>query len=68
MTDVQILEQVMAGLFKDRRPLPHPWLRVIGTGRHGATGEPYVLIMLGGSGASWWLESEIDLFPDEPPP
>jgi hypothetical protein len=58
----------MAGRFRDGRPQDHPWLRVIEAGHHKKTTEPYYLLQTGGSGASWWKQSEVELFPDEPSP
>jgi hypothetical protein len=58
----------IAGRFRDGRPQPHPWLRVFEGGHDPNAGEKYFMLQTGGSGASWWKASEIDLFPDEPSP
>jgi hypothetical protein len=61
-------EPMVAGKFRDRRPQPHEWLRVLAAGHHPLTGERYLLLQIGGSGGGWWKASEIELFPDEPEP
>lgn len=68
IVDDERLRPPVAGKFRDGRPQAHPWLRVFQTGHDPATGERYYLLQTGGSGASWWKASEIDLFPDEPSP
>jgi hypothetical protein len=64
----ELFRPAVAGRFRDGRPQPHPWLRVIASGRHRSTGERWFSLQLGGSGASWWRESEVELFPDQPSP
>jgi hypothetical protein len=59
----EVFDPPVAGRFRDRRPHSHPWLRVISSGHHRQTGNQWLLVQLGGSGASWWEASEIDLFP-----
>jgi hypothetical protein len=66
LVDDEWFKPPIAGLFRDRRPQAHPWLWVIGAARHPETGERYLLLQDGGSGASYFKESEIDLFADEP--
>jgi hypothetical protein len=68
MVDIQWYQPPIAGRFSDGRWQRHPWLRVLGAGRHDETGEKYYNVQIAFSGASWWKASEIDLYPDEPSP
>lgn len=52
---------------EDPGPKRHK-LRVLGRGRHARTGEAFVLVQSGGSGAGWYPADLIEIAPDEPYP
>ncbi len=68
LVDHEWLDPPLAGVFHDRSLQVTARLRVIGAARRPRSGERYLLVQNGGSGAGWWRADDIELLPDEPSP